>query len=509
MAKLLLSPWEKLFLMVYADDFKLSGPVKAVTQMWKTFAEMPTDKRIILGKATELDQFLGCKHEHVEKTVNGRLIRGTVYNMQQFLVQGLADYEKLAGKDFKIEHADTPFTDEDVVRNDARSPAASKDGGLVCPNCMECYPTHEYTKAATPEDAKRLVETLRKAQMGVSLGHNKDLNGKECDVSRDEPEGVLTPIAASVVMKIFYCAREARPDMLRAIGHLTRFLTRWTEECDKRLHKLMCYVASSLEHRSVGWIGDTIEDLRLHVYSDSDFAGCQRTNKSTSGVLLVMEGPNSFYPIGFLSKMMGHVAYSTPESELAALAYALRLAGSPGMVMFETLSGRPPVPWKERPGRDALRPPAPTSKANPLPQTLIAHGDNSASICIVRSCVNKAIRHMGRTHATSLTWLHGQLKIGNYSLGYIGATQMAADIFTKFFATDKKEIWIAVCKLIAVYGKDKWNEDFGKCGLGHTAAINRIEQDDIVPKASPEITQIGAEDHQYVHGVNPFHEFGF
>ena len=67
----------------------------------------------------------------------------------------------------------------------------------------------------------------------------------------------------------------------------------------------MEYVSSSLNTMSTGWVGDRMEDLRFHVYSDIDFAGCQATNKITSGVMLVLEGPNSFFPIGFLSKLMG------------------------------------------------------------------------------------------------------------------------------------------------------------------------------------------------------------
>ena len=97
----------------------------------------------------------------------------------------------------------------------------------------------------------------------------------------------------------------------------------------------MEYVNSTLGTMSVGWIGDEIEGLMLHAYSDSDFAGCQATSKSTSGVILVLEGPNSFFPFGLLIKMVGHVAYSTPVSELAAMTFAMRMLGSPGMVMWE------------------------------------------------------------------------------------------------------------------------------------------------------------------------------
>ena len=90
--------------------------------------------------------------------------------------------------------------------------------------------------------------------------------------------------------------------ILRAIGHLTRYLTKWSTQCDKRLHRLMSYVASSLDDYCIGWVGDPIEDIRLHLYTDSDFAGCALSNKSTSGVFLVLEGPHTYYPTGFLSK---------------------------------------------------------------------------------------------------------------------------------------------------------------------------------------------------------------
>ena len=59
--------------------------------------------------------------------------------------------------------------------------------------------------------------------------------------------GKLADIAASVIMKVFYAARVARYDLLRAVANLARFLTKWTPECDKRLHRLMCYVKSTLK----------------------------------------------------------------------------------------------------------------------------------------------------------------------------------------------------------------------------------------------------------------------
>ena len=67
---------------------------------------------------------------------------------------------------------------------------------------------------------------------------------------------MLVPIAAKVIMKVFYAARVCRPDLLRAITFLACTMTKWSADCDRRLHRLMCYVKSTAHHVQVGWIGD-------------------------------------------------------------------------------------------------------------------------------------------------------------------------------------------------------------------------------------------------------------
>ena len=97
--------------------------------------------------------------------------------------------------------------------------------------------------------------------------------------------GVLQPIAASCLMKVLYGARMARPDLLRATCYLARLITKWTSACDKMLHRLMCYISSSLDVKMQGFIGDEFDKLSLELYGDSDLASCKATAKSTSGVL--------------------------------------------------------------------------------------------------------------------------------------------------------------------------------------------------------------------------------
>ena len=92
--------------------------------------------------------------------------------------------------------------------------------------------------------------------------------------SSDFIRGKLQPIAARVLMKILYGARLARFDLLRAVCYLATFITKWDASCDKKLHRLMCYINSTLNLRMVGWVGDKISDVSPHLFADVDLAGC-------------------------------------------------------------------------------------------------------------------------------------------------------------------------------------------------------------------------------------------
>ena len=109
-----------------------------------------------------------------------------------------------------------------------------------------------------------------------------------------EPEpGRLKSIAAKVLMKLFYAARLARFDLLRAIANLARYVTKWRPEHDRRLHRLMCYVHSTLSYRQTGWVGDEMSAANLHLYADANFGGS--CGRSTTGVQMNVEGPHTCF----------------------------------------------------------------------------------------------------------------------------------------------------------------------------------------------------------------------
>ena len=66
-------------------------------------------------------------------------------------------------------------------------------------------------------------------------------------VADSEPAGGLQPIASRVLVKILFATRMARWDLLRASQSLANRVTKWSRYCDVALHRLVCYIYSSLD----------------------------------------------------------------------------------------------------------------------------------------------------------------------------------------------------------------------------------------------------------------------
>ena len=151
-----------------------------------------------------------------------------------------------------------------------------------------------------------------------------------------ETKGVLAPIAARVLMKILFAARMARFDLLRAVQGLAARVTKWSTECDKALHRLVCYIHSTLDVRLRAFIGDSIANCKLWCFADADHAG-EYDNRSTSGCFLVLMGPNSYFPLTAFSKKQTSVSMSSTEAEVVAANIALRAVGLPSSGLWAYL----------------------------------------------------------------------------------------------------------------------------------------------------------------------------
>ena len=280
----------KTLLMVYVDDFKMSGPKENLKEAWAAIK-----KGIDLEDPTPVGRCLGCKHNEITVYPEGKPpARGLEYDMTDFMGQVIEAYQKCAGSyGSKLRPVDTPF--HPILW--ANSPPSS---------------------AATPGDVED-EPTLP---------------------DWGEEEGVLAPCACAMLMKTLYGARLARWDLLKIVQLLASRVSKWTASCDKALHRLMCYINCTKDLVLCGYVGDTLEDLYLDQYADADWAGDKGDYRSTSGAVLFLSGPNTSFPLSAKCAKQTVTSYSTPESELVAANMALRLVALPALDLWEALLNR-------------------------------------------------------------------------------------------------------------------------------------------------------------------------
>jgi hypothetical protein len=246
---------------------------------------------------------------------------------------------------------------------------------------------------------------------------------EDCAKDPEGAKGTLQPIASSVLMKVLYAARLARFDLLKAVANLAQKVTKWDKACDRMLHRLMCYINSSLDLRLKGHIGDKPEDLVISLYSDADFAGDKESSKSTSGIFIALTGPNSFYPLNATSKKQTCVSHSTPEAEIVAANAAVRTEGLPALQLWETVLGRP--------------------------VDLILLEDNTATMQVLKTGKNPTMRHLSRTHRVNFSWLSEVFrKCDQVHIAYCNTNEQAADLLTKGFTNPL--VWERVRSLIGI-----------------------------------------------------------
>ena len=422
-----------LFLIIYVDDFKLSGPADKLDRGWKLI-----EKGLNIDPPNDINgqTYLGCRQERMKVDLpGGGKATVDIKNMEEFMRSCVQLYLDLA-PGATLRTVATPFLAEDQRDSPARGPAGT---GPVeeCPWCCHTFTPNPYSSVSVLEkhrkaqrhavsasaDSKRGVPSGTGGASTAGTGGSGKGSTGGASTANDFPDrGRLAPVAARILMKILYGARCARLDLLRAVSHLACYFTKWTSQCDKRLHQLVCYINSTLHYRMVGWIGDGLTALQPHLFADADFAGCVETQRSTSGLHLAIRGPNSCFPIAGVSKRQTCVSHSTPEAEMVSMDHALRHCGLPCLDLWHRLL--PHLPG------------------------LVVHEDNQAMIKVVESGRNPTMRYIGRTHGVSVAWLHETFKGEDLALAYEITSRMCADIYTKAFTDADK--WKLACWLINI-----------------------------------------------------------
>ena len=240
-------------------------------------------------------------------------------------------------------------------------------------------------------------------------------------IEDDETKGELAPNACKILMKALWLGRLARPDIIKPINDLATKVQSWSRGDDKKVLRLIQYIASTPHYRLVGTIQDKPEDLELRLFVDADFAGDRSTARSTSGGFLVLTGPSSFFPLAWISKRQTSTSRSTTESEVVSLAHSLYQEGLPALQLWELLLARS--------------------------VTLRVHEDNQATILVVKKGYSPKLRHITRTHKVNLSCLSEVFRDDSAEIEYTHTDDQAADIFTKALPPHK---WAAALILLGI-----------------------------------------------------------
>ena len=131
----------------------------------------------------------------------------------------------------------------------------------------------------------------------------------------EEDEKCNVSTYQSAIGSLNYAAIATRPDLSLAVGMLSQFMQSPTQDQWTAVKRILRYVKGTLDF---GLQFTKSEDFALHGFSDSDWAGCSASRKSTSGQVFRL-GDST---ISWRSKKQPVIALSSTEAEYVALCEA-------------------------------------------------------------------------------------------------------------------------------------------------------------------------------------------
>ena len=163
------------------------------------------------------------------------------------------------------------------------------------------------------------------------------------------------------------------------------------------------------EYELTGLVHHRLEGLWLELCVDADWAGDPEDKYSTNSGVLFLAGPNTKFPLAWVSKKQTACSRSTTESEIIALAYSLFLEAVPMLSLWDRLVG----------------------PASGRPMRLKIFEENSAAIMVENDGFSSKLCHIFRTHVVNLMSIKVEVDKPECELLKIDTKRQAADIFTK------------------------------------------------------------------------------
>ena len=127
------------------------------------------------------------------------------------------------------------------------------------------------------------------------LKHVNTLFFANGDIDTDDSRGELADKASSILMKMMWLARLARPDLLRVTTWLATKIQKWCSSCDGVLFRAVCYIDSTKNHLLAGYVNDEPEDVFVEFFVDANLCASPENCYSTSGAWIQLSGKNTFF----------------------------------------------------------------------------------------------------------------------------------------------------------------------------------------------------------------------
>ena len=180
-------------------------------------------------------------------------------------------------------------------------------------------------------------------------------------------------------MKAYWLARLSRPDLLHSLNELSKRITKWSLNDDRRLYRVFCYLYETKHYRMSNKL-DPTAPWELWLFTDADHASKTEHGYSTSGSLLVIAGGGSYFPVAYQSKRQTAASRSTTEAEAIALATNLFSDAIPVQEHLSQILGQK-IP-------------------------LTCQQDNLATIQVIKNGFSARLRHLGKTHKINIQGLY-------------------------------------------------------------------------------------------------------
>lgn len=119
-----------------------------------------------------------------------------------------------------------------------------------------------------------------------------------------------------IIGKLAFFSNCTRPDIMYAVICLSRFLNWPTKDMLAAIKRMLRYLRGTID---LCLVFCSMEEERLIIYADSDFAGDTSDCKSTMGILVKLHGDT----INWCSKKQDGVVMSTAEAEYVTLIHAV------------------------------------------------------------------------------------------------------------------------------------------------------------------------------------------